>query len=242
MLVWTDIESNGLQEHGGHLLEVALVITDDDLNEVAAQSTPVQPVDVLLDEVIEKMDPYVRDMHTKSGLFDDVRSIGMRRHEAEIMLKQFAELHFVGVPEVVTHKCVTCGKNESKHLPNGEFHSAFVLCPDGKSDTDRFVPMMEAAIKHTPMAGSTIGSDRRWLRAHMPRLEGLFGYRSVDVSSLTELAKRWNPAVYEGRPKAAAAHRALADVRESIAYLKYYRESRFIVGDTIVGSVEAKAV
>src|SRR5277367_2760321 len=118
MLVWTDIESNGLQEHGGHLLEVALVITDDDLNEVAAQSTPVQPVDVLLDEVIEKMDPYVRDMHTKSGLF-------------------------VGVREVVTHKCVTCGKNESKHLPNGEFHSAFVLCPDGKSDTDRFVPMME---------------------------------------------------------------------------------------------------
>ena len=64
-------------------------------------------------------------------------------------------------------------------------------------------------------------------------LESLFSYRSIDVSSLTEIAKRWSPTIYEGRPKAKPeeiAHRALADVRESIAYLRYYRESGFVGG------------
>jgi oligoribonuclease len=94
-----------------------------------------------------------------------------------------------------------------------------VTGPDGK-----------AAREHTvPLAGSNIGFDKAWLREHMPRLLDCFHYRSVDVSTLTELARRWFPSVYESRPGAGgqSGHRALADLENSIALLKYYRAMMF---------------
>jgi len=78
----------------------------------------------------------------------------------------------------------------------------------------------------SPMCGNTIGQDRRFLVKYMPRLEGFFHYRNVDVSTLKELAKRWRPGLAEGFKK-RQAHTALADVHESIDELIYYRE-RFI--------------
>ncbi len=86
-------------------------------------------------------------------------------------------------------------------------------------------------LKSTPLAGSTVGFDRAWLKKHMPGLESLFSYRSVDVSSVKELCRRWAPGVAAARPKPSKpAHRALADVMESIEELRYYRSASFVGG------------
>ncbi len=75
-----------------------------------------------------------------------------------------------------------------------------------------------------PLCGNSIGVDRRFLDRYLPDFDRYVHYRSVDVSSLKELCRRWYPEVYKHRPGKAEAHRALADVRESIAELRYYRE------------------
>jgi oligoribonuclease len=78
----------------------------------------------------------------------------------------------------------------------------------------------------SPMCGNSIGQDRRFMVRYMPRLEAWFHYRNLDVSTLKELCRRWKPEVAKGFEK-ASAHTALADIRESIEEMKYYRE-RFI--------------
>ena len=75
-----------------------------------------------------------------------------------------------------------------------------------------------------PLCGNSIGVDRRFLDRHMRELDRYLHYRSIDVSSLKELCRRWHPAVYKGRPGKSERHRALDDIRESIAELRYYRE------------------
>jgi len=193
MIVWTDTETTGLDPERGDLLEVALVVTDDNLVEVAATSFVVQPFMPLgFAYWQEHLDPFIQDMHGKNGLLDAIE-----RGEG------------VGLQEAVTLLFAWARTLDQR---------PYVGCFD---------------LKKTPLAGSTVGFDRAWLRRHMPMLESLFSYRSIDVSSLTEIAKRWSPTIYEGRLKAKPeeiAHRALADVRESIAYLRYYRESGFVGG------------
>ena len=76
-----------------------------------------------------------------------------------------------------------------------------------------------------PLCGNSIGVDRRFLDAHLPELDQFVHYRSIDVSSLKELCRRWYPDVYRKRPGKVETHRALADVRESIAELQYYRDA-----------------
>lgn len=76
-----------------------------------------------------------------------------------------------------------------------------------------------------PMCGNSIGVDRRFLNRYLPTLDNYLHYRSIDVSSLKELCRRWYPDAYKGRPGKAESHRALADVRESINELRYYREA-----------------
>lgn len=173
------------------MLEVALVVTDDNLVEVAATSLVVQPVmSHGFADWQRRLDPFIQDMHGKNGLLDALeRGEGIPLRGAEVLLFAWA-----------------------RTLDQRPYVAA---CLD---------------LKKTPLAGSTVGFDRAWLRRHMPTLESLFSYRSIDVSSLTEIAKRWSPTIYEGRPKAECAHRALADARESIAYLRYYRESGFVGG------------
>ena len=75
-----------------------------------------------------------------------------------------------------------------------------------------------------PLCGNSIGVDRRFLDHQLPALDQYLHYRSIDVSSLKELCRRWYPAVYKGRPGKVESHRALSDVLESIAELRYYRE------------------
>jgi oligoribonuclease len=85
----------------------------------------------------------------------------------------------------------------------------------------QFVP--EAGV--APMCGNSIGVDRRFLDRYLPDLDRYLHYRSIDVSSLKELCRRWYPDVYKKRPSKTESHRALDDVRESVAELRYYRET-----------------
>jgi oligoribonuclease len=88
----------------------------------------------------------------------------------------------------------------------------------------KFVPEAQTA----PLAGNTIGTDRAFLAKYMPRVDGHLHYRSVDVSSIKELARRWFPRVYFQAPAKNGGHRALADILESIRELAYYRKIVFV--------------
>ena len=79
-----------------------------------------------------------------------------------------------------------------------------------------------------PLCGNSIGTDRRFLAAYLPEIEDYLHYRSVDVSSVKELVRRWYPTVRAQRPRKAGSHRALDDIRESVAELRYYRERVFV--------------
>ena len=87
----------------------------------------------------------------------------------------------------------------------------------------RFVPGAQAA----PLAGNTIGTDRAFLNKFMPRVDSHLHYRSIDVSSIKELSKRWFPRAYFNAPSKDGGHRALADILESIRELEYYRRAVF---------------
>jgi oligoribonuclease len=79
-----------------------------------------------------------------------------------------------------------------------------------------------------PLCGNSIGTDRRFLARYMPALDTYLHYRSIDVSSLKELCRRWYPELYRRRPNKAEHHRALDDVRESIEELRFYRAHLFV--------------
>ena len=76
-----------------------------------------------------------------------------------------------------------------------------------------------------PLCGNSIGTDRRFLAAYLPEIENFLHYRSVDVSTLKELIKRWNPPLLDKAPRKAEGHRALDDIRESLKELRYYRDA-----------------
>jgi len=82
--------------------------------------------------------------------------------------------------------------------------------------------------KMAPLAGSSIATDRGFLARDMPNLDDYLHYRMIDVSSIKELCRRWYPKIYFGQPDKGLAHRALADIEESIRELKYYRRIAFV--------------
>jgi oligoribonuclease len=176
MLVWMDLEMTGLEPSRDVIVEIATLITDDDLTILAEGPDLVihQP-----DEVLATMDPYVVDMHTKSGLLDAVRASTVTLEEAGAATLAFIRQHV---------------------------------------DEPRSVPL----------CGNSIGTDRRFLAAYLPEIENFLHYRSVDVSSVKELVRRWYPAVRASRPRKLGSHRALDDIRESVAELRYYREHIFV--------------
>jgi len=88
----------------------------------------------------------------------------------------------------------------------------------------QFVPNPRTA----PLCGNSIATDRGFLARDMPALDDFLHYRMIDVSSIKELARRWYPRVYFGQPQKGLAHRALADIRESIRELEYYRRTVFV--------------
>jgi len=95
---------------------------------------------------------------------------------------------------------------------------------DALAYVQRHVPKASTA----PLCGNSIGVDRRFLDQYLPELDGYVHYRSIDVSTLKELCRRWYPDVYRKRPSKKEAHRALADIKESIAELAYYRGAMLV--------------
>ena len=174
-LVWIDCEMTGLDLTSDELVEVAVVITDYDLQPVDPGFAIVIKAD---QSAIDGMNDFVREMHTKSGLIDEIPN-GVSLADAE-----YAVLEYIL----------------------------------------KFVPSSQTA----PLAGNTIGTDRAFINKFMPRVDAHLHYRSVDVSSIKELAKRWFPRVYFNAPAKDGGHRALADILESIRELDYYRKAAFV--------------
>ena len=170
-----DLEMTGLDPATEVIVEIATLITDNDLNVIAEGPDLVisQPEAVLV-----AMDPFVVEMHTSSGLLTAIRESTITLDQAGAQTLEFIKKH-ISEPRTI------------------------------------------------PLCGNSIGTDRKFLAKYLPEIENYLHYRSVDVSTIKELVKRWYPGLEITRPTKAGAHRALDDVQESIRELKFYRENVF---------------
>ena len=157
------------------LIEVAVLVTDGELNVLGdgLDITIATPEEKLL-----SMSDVVSQMHTKSGLIDEVMAATTTMAEAEQQVLDYVK----------------------KYAAQGK----------------------------APLAGNTIGTDRGFLVRDMPTLTAYLHYRNIDVSTIKELARRWYPRVFYNAPEKQGNHRALADIRESIQELRYYRATVFV--------------
>ncbi len=174
-IVWIDCEMTGLSLEHDALVEVAALVTDFELTVLG------EGVDVVIRppaDALEQMSDFVRDMHTTSGLLEELAG-GVSLEEAQERVMEYVR---AWVPE------------------------------PGKA----------------PLGGNTVATDRAFLARDMPTLEAHLHYRIIDVSSIKELSRRWYPRAYFAAPTKNGGHRALADIRESIAELRYYREAVFV--------------
>ena len=119
-------------------------------------------------------------------------------------------------------------------------HFAHRLAEAG-AQTLAFIKQHVPEARKVPLCGNSIGMDRRFLAAYLPEIENHLHYRSVDVSSVKELVRRWYPSLLNGRGQKAGSHRALDDIRESVAELQYYREHIFVPAGSVVAPVVAVA-
>ena len=174
-LVWIDCEMTGLDVDVDGLCEIAVIVTDFELN-------PLHPgCEVVIHPghaALEQMDDFVRNMHVTSGLMPRIAD-GVTPEEAEAQVMAYLKQH------------ITPGRR----------------------------PIV---------AGNTIGMDRRFISKYMPKLEETLHYRSIDVSTIKELARQWYPAAFFGAPEKQGGHRALADIAESIRELAYFRQAAMI--------------
>jgi oligoribonuclease len=108
-----------------------------------------------------------------------------------------------------------------------EVEASTVSLADAGAETLAFLRRHIAEAGTVPLAGNSIGTDRRFLAALLPEIEAFLHYRSVDVSTVKELCRRWQPEVYKAAPVKKGGHRALQDIRESVAELAYYRDAFF---------------
>lgn len=180
MLIWMDLEMTGLDPDRHVIVEIATLVTDDDLNIVAEGPDLVifQP-----DDALAEMDDFVTNMHTTSGLLDLIKTSTVSHDDAMQQTLDFIKLHS---PE----------------------------------------PMK------IPLCGNSIRTDRAFLNKYMPDIENWLHYRCVDVSTVKELVKRWNPGLEHARPKSEGiTHRAMDDIRDSVAELKFYRDKVFRTAD-----------
>jgi oligoribonuclease len=169
-LVWIDCEMTGLELGHDALVEIAAIVTDGELNELD------EGIDIVIrtdDAKLAGMPDVVREMHTASGLINEIPN-GVELADAEAAVLAY----------VVSH------------------------VPDARK---------------AQLAGSSVYVDRGFIARDMPALDAHLHYRLVDVSSVKEIARRWYPRAYFASPPKNGGHRALADIRESIAELRYYR-------------------
>ena len=182
-----DLEMTGLDPRRNVIVEIATIITDDELNIVAEGPDLVvhQP-----EEQLALMEPVVVEMHTRSGLLDAIRASTVSLEDAGRQTLDFIRTH---------------------------------------------VP----APRSVPLCGNSIGMDRRFLDAYLPEIEHHLHYRSVDVSSVKEVVRRWYPGLLNGRSSKQGTHRALDDIRESVAELRFYREHVFVSGMPVTAEAAA---
>ncbi len=175
LLVWMDLEMTGLDPDRERIIELAVLITDGELELIA------EGPDLVIhqaDDVLAAMDDWNTKHHGSSGLVDRVKASAVTEAEAEAQVVAFIDAH----------------------LP---------------------------ARERPPLCGNSIHQDRRFIRRYMAKLDARLHYRMVDVSTIKELGRRWYPEVHERRPSKNETHRALDDIRESIAELRFYRDSMF---------------
>ena len=173
-LIWIDCEMTGLSLERDALVEIAVLVTDSELNVIG------DGVDVVIKASAEQlagMNDFVTQMHTTSGLITEIPN-GISVQEAEA--------------------CVIAYLERASTQP-------------GKS----------------PLAGNSVSVDRSFIARDMPLLNEYLHYRTIDVSSIKELARRWFPKAYFGAPAKTGNHRALGDIQDSIAELAYYRQTVF---------------
>jgi len=210
-LVWIDMEMSGLVPEKERILEVAMLVTDADLNEIAAAPVLVihQP-----DAVLDAMDSWNRSTHGKSGLVDKVRASTLDEAAAEKILVDFLK------PIVAARMAPLCGNTVHQ---DRRFMARYMPALDEYLHY-RIIEFLKPIVASgsAPLAGNTVHQDRRFMARYMPAFDAYLHYRIVDVSTLKELAKRWRPDVIAGFAK-EGKHEALADIQESIEELKHYR-------------------
>ena len=187
VLVWMDLEMTGLDPRRHVVVEIATIVTDDDL-EIIAEGPDL--VIGATEAELAEMDDFVTNMHKRSGLLEQIQASTISLEEAGA-----ATLDFI-----------------KEHVP-----------------TPRAVPL----------CGNSIGTDRRFLDAHLPDIENHLHYRSVDVSTIKELARRWAPQIAKSVPQKVTSHRALDDIRESIVELRHYRDHLFRLPSSPPADAEA---
>ncbi|MPY99450.1 MAG: oligoribonuclease [Actinophytocola sp.] len=139
-----------------------------------------------------------------------------------------------GMPDVVRDMHAASGLTE-------EVRRSTVTLEDAEQQVLDYIRSWVPEPKTAPLAGNSIATDRGYIARDMPKLDEHLHYRMVDVSSVKELVRRWYPRIYYAKPEKGLAHRALADIMESISELSYYRRTAF-VGHPGPSSEEAKAV
>ena len=174
-LVWIDLEMTGLDPQKDRILEIAAIITDGQLNEVA--QGPVIAISCP-EENLEQMNDWVREVHSKSGLLDQVRASQISLEQAETETFNF-----------ISSYCV-----EKKAI----------------------------------LAGNSVWQDKFFMVRHMPSITNYLHYRILDVSSVRSAITRWYPGNEKTVFPKSNNHRALEDIRESIAELKHYRTYFFV--------------
>ena len=169
-LIWLDLEMTGLEPEENVIIEIATIVTDSELNELAVGPALAikQP-----ESELDKMDAWNQRQHNQSGLINRVRESDTSPEEAEQKTLDFLNIQL-------------------------------------KAGT-------------SPMCGNSICTDRRFLAKHMPKLHSFFHYRNLDVSTLKILANLWSPQAKQTQIK-DSQHLALADIRDSIAELRHYRQ------------------
>lgn len=126
-----------------------------------------------------------------------------------------------GMPEVVRTMHAKSGLTE-------EVRRSAVTLAEAEDLVLEYVRTFVKDPRTAPLCGNSIATDRGFIARDMPRLDAHLHYRMIDVSSIKELCRRWYPRVYFGQPQKGLAHRALADIRESIRELEYYRRTVFV--------------